>query len=305
MNVEEESSILLVGLSGTGKTNYLVALDIILDDQDQPNGLKHSEFAADRAYLQPLREQWLRGEELEHTNRQIEPQPHHLLVIHPMTGTRASFHIPDLAGETFDSQFVTRSMSKDFEKRVRAAKGVILFLHCNHESGHAIHEDPSFMDTHSSAESSCNKDQSYNGASEWQLEEASSQVKLVDLLQFIDDVRTGGDELPIAVVISAWDLVESSQDSLREELPAEPFKFIEKRWPLLDQYLRCNHQMFPFRAFGISARGGGQSEDEIERLTSIAHPPDRILVVDGCHRSSDITRPVRWILRLLDETKER
>lgn len=50
-----ESSILLVGLYGTGKTNFLVGLDIVLDEQTDPNGLVHSDHAVDRAYLQPLR----------------------------------------------------------------------------------------------------------------------------------------------------------------------------------------------------------------------------------------------------------
>jgi hypothetical protein len=79
-----ESSILLIGLYDTGKTNFLVGLDIVLDEQTDPNGLVHSDHAADRGYLQPLREQWLRGEELDHTSRQIAPPPHQLLVLHPV-----------------------------------------------------------------------------------------------------------------------------------------------------------------------------------------------------------------------------
>jgi signal recognition particle GTPase len=68
MSTPSESGILLVGLTGTGKTNFLVALDVVLDNQVDPNGLVHSDHADDRAYLEPLRGQWLRGEELEHTS---------------------------------------------------------------------------------------------------------------------------------------------------------------------------------------------------------------------------------------------
>ena len=87
MSTSSESAILLVGLSGSGKTHFLVGLDVILDNQNDPNGLVHSDHADDRAYIQPLREQWLRGEELDHTSRQAPPPPHQLLVYHPALTT--------------------------------------------------------------------------------------------------------------------------------------------------------------------------------------------------------------------------
>ena len=292
MNSLPGSEILLVGLTGTGKTNFLVGLDVVLDNQVDPNGLVHSDHAADRTYLEPLRGQWLRGEHLEHTSRQVPPPPHQLLVRHPASGTHATFHIPDLAGETFDSQFVTRSLPHEFGLRLQQATGLILFLHCDHEADHDLLEHPQFMDAESIAEVSSTTG---NLASDWLIELASKQVKIVDILQFVAELR----EVPlrVAVAISAWDLVEKTTGGL---FPKDPSLFFAKQWPLLVQYLENNCDTFPFRIFGVSARGGGTSSDEVERLTKFVNARDRVIIVDGDHRSSDLTRPVRWLLGLLD-----
>jgi hypothetical protein len=292
MSTPPKPGILLVGLTGTGKTNFLVGLDVVLDYQVDPNGLVHSDHADDRAYLEPLRGQWLRGEELEHTSRLAPPPPHQLLVRHPASGTHATFHIPDLAGESFDAQFITRSLPHEFGIRLQEATGIILFLHCGHQADHELLEHPLFVDPVPSS-----------GAlsivppkpDDWKIEQASKQVKLVDLLQFVAELR----ELPlrVAVAVSAWDHIDNH---VAELLPKTPSVFLAKQWPLLAQFLKCNSDVFPFRTFGVSARGGGTSPEEIERLVNIIQPQDRVILVDGDHRSNDLTRPVRWLLGLLD-----
>ena len=82
----------------------------------------------------------------------------------------------------------------------------------------------------------------------------------------------------------------------------QPARFFSTRWPLIDQFLQGNGDTFAYHVFGVSARGGGITPAEIARLTHFDHPPDRILVVDGANHSSDLTRPVRWILGLLEPT---
>lgn len=295
MSTSPESGILLVGLTGTGKTNFLVGLDVVLDNQVDPNGLVHSDHAADRAYLEPLRGQWLRGEHLEHTSRLAPPPPHQLLVRHPASGTHATFHIPDLAGETFDAQFTTRSLPQEIGLRIQRATGLILFLHCGDKADHDLLEHPQFMDTEATTEPSEVPSTTPAQSAEWSIEQASKQVKLVELLQFVASLREA--PLRVAVAISAWDLVAKAPTGF---VPKEPSLFLSKQWPLLAQYLESNRDEFPFRVFGVSARGGGTSAEEIERLVKLVHPRDRVIVVDGEHRSNDLTRPVRWLLGLLE-----
>jgi hypothetical protein len=295
MSTEPQSEILLVGLTGTGKTNFLVGLDVVLDNQNDPNGLVHSDHAADRAYLEPLRAQWMRGEHLKHTSRQAPPPPHQLLVNHPASGTQATFHIPDLAGETFDSHFINRSFSNEFGQSLRQATGLILFLHCSHEGGHELLEHSQFIDSEPLLAASKAVSDETAKVTEWSIEQAAKQVKLVDLLQFVAELRNT--PLRIAVAISAWDIVEMVKLS---DYPKQPSEFLAKQWPLLMQYLECNCDILPFRVFGVSARGGGTSAQEVERLTQFDQPQDRVILVDGDHRSNDLTRPVRWLLELLN-----
>ena len=298
MNTSPESTFFLLGLTGTGKTNYLVALDVVLNDQPDPDGLCHSELAPDRAYLQPLKEKWLRGEELEHTSRQQPPPPHQLIVKHLASEKTAGFHLPDLAGETFDSHFVTRSIPVDFCTRLQQAAGILLFIHSEDNADHDILQHPALMDGSPLPESS-----SPTTVEDWQIENASPQVKLVDLLQFITRMDLQRRPLKIAVIISAWDLVEKAiklAPSPSTRIPTDPANFLSVEWPLLTQFLYSHTNIFPFRVFGMSARGAGTSHDDIVHLTSFERPRDRLLVVDGSHRSKDITRPVRWLLGLLD-----
>lgn len=297
MSTHPESGILLVGLTGTGKTNFLVGLDVVLDNQTDTNGLVHSDHAADRTYLEPLRAKWMRGEQLAHTSRLAPPPPHQLLVRHPASGVHATFSIPDLAGETFDSQFVTRSFSHEFVLRIQRSVGMILFLHCAHEADHELLEHPQFMDAEAITKAGESPSTAPASSGDWSIEQSSKQVKLVDLLQFATELR----EFPlrVAVAISAWDQVENAPIGV---LPKDPALFVARQWPLLTQYLESNRDKLFSRVYGVSARGGGSSAEEIARLTKLKHPRERVIVVDGNHRSNDLTRPVRWLLGLLDAT---
>jgi hypothetical protein len=302
MKTSLDCTLHLVGLTGSGKTNFLVAFDVILDDPGDEHGLVHSELAADRAYVQPLKEEWLSGKIFERTNRQAPPPPHQLLVKHPATSTSIGFNLPDLAGETFEAHFVTRSVPHVLWEKLYKATGLLLFIHCDHNADHAILEHHFFIDnaTALNAEAALPPAESTD---DWKLEDACMQVKLVDLLQFIAEGGPREKPLRIAIIISAWDLVEKAQSigpATAAELPKSPELFLTRRWPLLSQFLQCHTDSFCFRTFGVSARGGGNSEEDIKRLTKIDRPSDRVVVVDGTHRSRDLTRPVRWLLGLLD-----
>jgi hypothetical protein len=296
-----DTTLHLIGLTGTGKTNFLVALDIILDHPCDENGLVHSGSADDRTYLAPLREAWLRGEVFERTNRLIPPPPHQLSVKHRPSGAQIGFNLPDLAGETIESFFVTRSIPQNLWERIKKADGLLLFLHCDHNADHAILEYPGFIEPEPLPQNAAQS--GADAEPEWELEDAAMQVKLVDLLQFIAESGPRKKPIRIAVIVSAWDLVEKAQrigPGAATELPKHPAKFLAHCWPLLHQFLESNEDIFCYRAFGASARGGGNTKAEIQRLTNIDQPSERVILVDDDHRSTDLSRPVRWLLGLLD-----
>lgn len=308
MSTTPDNTIVLLGLVSTGKTNFLVALDVVLDDQKDPDGLVHHEFAVDRTYLQGLKELWLLAKEFERTDRLQPPPPHPLIVRYPKNGAVTGFHLPDLAGETFDAQFETRSFTTEFASRIQNAGGLLLFIHSGHDADHTLLQSPIFMDPAPTSPPSVSTSATpapspaSEPVKEWTLKNASRQTKLVDLLQFISDLRTRKNPLRIAIALSAWDLVESAPAPARSELPQEPLRFLSARWPLLDQYLRAQKGLFDFRVYGVSARGGGNANADIDRLTNMARPIERISILDDTHRSRDLSRPVRWLLKIDDGT---
>ncbi len=291
MSTPNESTILMVGLADTGKTNFLVGLDVILDKPVDQDGLCHSNRADDRSYVQPLRRKWLLGEEIGHSSRQASKPTHQLILHHPASGSKATFSIPDHYGETFDSQFVTRSMQQDFASQLKHATGIVLFLHCKDQADNELLDHPTFVEPTPIIK----VPDEASDKNKWMIEFACKQVKVVDILQFVAEIRET--PLPVAVAISAWDLVEKAPASLT---PKTPSSFIAKQWPLLSQFLESNSKAFPFRVFGVSARGGGSTPDEIKRLTDLDDARERVIIVDGDHRSNDLSRPVRWLLGMLD-----
>ena len=298
MKSQSELPILLLGLQDSGKSNFILGLDVVLADLADPDGLVHSELAEDRSYVQPLREQWLKGEELPRTSAQMEPQLHQLIVKHPASGKRVSFHIPDQAGESFSAAFVSRSFSTAFYERLRVAQGLLVFIHANDNADHELHGEALYCEvTPTKVNPEVGNPPS---ALDFDPIVAAKQIKLVDLLQFVDEAREGCPALRVSVIVSAWDQVLNAPAGARSDMPLDPVLFVRKRWPLLRQFLESNSDRFVSQIYGVSARGGSGTAEDLDKMLAHTRPADRVVVVDGVHQSSDITRPVRWALGLLN-----
>ena len=130
---------------------------------------------------------------------------------------------------------------------------------------------------------------------DWSADLAPTQVKIVDLLQMLmsGDLYVG--ERRLALLISAWDQVEEE-----EQTPTEIFA---NKLPLLDQYLRSARDPWTWHVWGISAQGGVYEDPEkqetfpeTDKLRELERASDRIKVVDGNAISSDITKPLKWLI---------
>lgn len=306
----DKELLTFLGLTDSGKTHFLVALDVVLTKgrNKSEDRLEHHSTAADRSYLQPLRQKWMKGEDFGRTKRNDPPPPQELVTIHKRSGKVISLTLPDMPGEEFDAQFTTRTLSESFEEQIMESTGFLLFVHSEQDAAHTILENnPELMAFMGIAEGQeampAPSDQKVQEAVDgWQLEWASRQAKIVDLLQFLIAVR--GDQVPvkIAVMISAWDVVEKmagSSPAAAAEFPLDPAQFLKKRWSLLNQFLSSRDDLFEFEVFGVSARGGGKTPEEVKRLTeTISRPEDRVLLVRGDRRSNDLTLPIRWLVGL-------
>jgi hypothetical protein len=185
---------------------------------------------------------------------------------------------------------------------------LFVFVHAGQNADHEIIENSVFRELEDSKEMEGKPESATEAGCEsvadsrpdgWQLKDTPRQVKLVDLLQFMLEIGSDKVPLPVAVMISAWDLVEALPKGAENETPKVPSRFLAVQWPLLDQFLRSHPQRFRSRVFGVSGRGGSRKED----IVKADRARDRVILVDGSHRSTDISRPVQWLLGLLNSVE--
>jgi hypothetical protein len=281
---KEDFQVLIVGLPESGKTSFIQALDEILQNPATPEALRASGLAYDRTYLEKDKAKFRAGQKLDRTERNIQTAPPELWFEHEPSQSLGRIFLPDVSGEIYRDQWVERSWSTAYRKNLSTISGMLLFVRADVPASNTeiLGELLALVQCEAKPDP-------------WQSKKGSAQVQLVDVLQFIS---LNGDilrPLPVALLISAWDTVEKHE----EMLPQDPPGFLAQEWPLISQYLNCNKETFLTRIYGVSALGG--SDAELPQLCNIP-PQDRAKIVDGEHISNDLTRPIRWLLRL-DQAK--
>ena len=96
--------------------------------------------------------------------------------------------------------------------------------------------------------------------------------------------------LRVAVLLSAWDLVEAMS---RTETPE---RFLERRLPLLHQFLRANDLGLTARIYGVSAQGG-DLKTQHDELAAKVNPSERVRVVGPEASVHDLAAPLRFLVR--------
>lgn len=280
---------LLVGLPGTGKTTFLAALYHIVESADIDGSLVLEKLDFDTEYLNTIREQWLKCETIERTTGS-KKQVGRMFLRSPDGSLRAEVVIPDLLGETFDRQFEERKWTNDFSSLVASCNGLIVFIHPD-----KVVQARSILEANYVLGSETD-DGSDDPVPQWSLKDAATQIKMVDILQFILNEIPDGRLIPIAIVISAWDRVCDVMRVLGEPSPSE---WLGKHLPLLNQFLVSNFERLNYEVFGISAQGGDYKKDS-EKLHGEASRRIQVVTKMGDNRN-DISSPIKWIMSIVDQ----
>lgn len=278
------ANVLFIGLPGSGKTTFLAALWHVLNDRSSATSLRLARLSGDRTYLNQITKEWRECSQVPRTNLQTEQ----IVVLHLDGDGFGAFDlsIPDLAGEAFKQQLTDRRMSRHHDAFVQEATGVMLFLHPDVQKGAQL-------------TAACRLEAALGGTLEggslisspgattaWSPEVVPTQVKLVELLQFL--LERAQRKLRVAVVVSAWDLVD--------ELGA-PHEFVSRELPLIHQFLDANDDLVEHSVFGVSAQGGDITvESEKRTLLGLDDALKRIKVRQGQDTGQDITKPIAWLL---------
>lgn len=281
--MSDSTNLLFVGLPRSGKTTYLAALWHALEDQSSSTTLRLNHLSGDRTYLNLIVEAWRAYVPVPRTTQTDDTT----VVLHLAGESFGDFtlSVPDLGGEAFDQQIEHRKITAAHAALFREANGVLLFVHPDVRKGTQISEQEQMTasiggDTEAGNEA----DGPATVPVPWTVELLPTQAKLVELLQFL--LELADHRLRVAVVVSAWDLVEHLQQSPRD--------YVSRRMPLLRQFLVANDDVFDHAVFGVSAQGGELPDDK-SKLREL-DPLKRIRV---CHESAndhDITKPLAWLL---------
>ncbi len=279
------SELLILGLPDSGKSSFIQAVDEALKHAQDADDLCFDGLSEDRSYLNEGKLTFLAGDPLERTKLHKANTSVELLFAHRPSGKCGRLILPDEKGETFKNHWIDRRWEAQFEQRLENISGVLMFVHADAKARND--ERLGIL-----ARSFGKPDQE---VSPWSLGEASTQVQMVELLQFIAEHPRIQFPLRSAVLISAWDTVENAKDSPPIR-PQDPAIFLSREWPLLSQYLSTNPEAWTTKIFGVSAYGGvpGKLADEVVSLQ--AHERSK-LKLDAAN-FGPVTTPLKWMLRI-------
>ncbi len=288
MNIRGSKQI-SIGLPATGKTTFLAALWHIVDSGDVPGSLQLAHTHGDQGYLNRIAAKWGNGQKLSRTSPAEETVVAMRLVADD--GAITEVYFPDLDGESFTDQWVHRKCRRSYFEQADGASGILLFVHPDTvreplwiEQRNALAAAARADGTGNEAAVSGTTDEDLGKSKPWDARVAPTQVQLVELLQFLTQLPFHRRPRRVAVIISAWDTVQSVYD--------DPPRWLRERLPLLEQFLVANRELFPARVYGISAQGGELGNRDLLQIPA----SQRIIVAGPEARPHDITAPIRWLM---------
>lgn len=305
----DHNSVLLIGGSDAGKSNFLFRLWIAIDDGG--GTLVKDGLPSDLEYLRGGAEELLEGRFAGHTPKEV----HELVVIPVKSSGRATLPggimvVPDVAGEQVLSIYRNRQWSQAWEELISRRCACLLFVRAGSDEVVApldwatcFEKYGATVDAPGQMAEAFDVLDSVDGHKENEKAlQTPTQVVLTEWLQFLRRAFTavvGGFFRPrIGVVISAWDAVPTDQQ------PAGPVFYLKDNFPMLHQFIEANADRFDFQVFGLSIVNGDLTNDEQFKESYLrGRPQDFGLVVHSLDgefvESPDITLPVAWALRLL------
>jgi hypothetical protein len=277
--------ILFAGMPASGKSTYIAALRHLILANDVPCGLELVELASDNAHINRLERDWIQCQPIERTQTSSEAWVE-LTVRQVSNGQIKSLTVPDLRGEAFEQPAVMGSCASEIIELVEHAEGLMLFTNANKANDALLISDMSDILPLADASSTTQP-------KPFDARQMPEEVKIVEFLQLINRRPRRSKPRKLAIIASAWDVVDSSQSG-------DPEAWFAKNRTMLHQFLSHNPDLWSFRTYGVSAQGGSLPHDKA-RLTALAKASERIQVVGQGASQHDLAAPLLWLMEpLLD-----
>jgi Double-GTPase 1 len=289
--VNTGTAVVMMGLSGTGKSTYLAALWHAFETQGIPKHLTICTQPEDRTYLNKIKQEWLGAIPVSKTHE----EEHHtvqLSLTDADRNTSLQLSIPDLPGEAYRNAWANRELDARIHGLLTVADGILLFIGPNPH-------DPPLINTHRrqihqmALEASPERDSDavIGNAVPWDAKEhARTDTILTDLLQLALELRIFQTApLKVSVIVSAWD-----RQQIVNPNPAELF---QNQYRLLSRFISTNSHRLQSRVFGVSAQGCDyENPQERDRALNHIEPLHRVRVVENSSENHDLTQTLHWMM---------
>jgi hypothetical protein len=271
--------VAMIGMPSTGKSTYLAALYQTLSDPPPDVRARLARQPAQRAYLEELRQAWLRGEPVGRTR----PDSGELVELEILVSDQDEVRlaVPDIAGETFENILVKRQADALVANFVTDANGLLLFTHPDHQRPRVPIATLRRMQELVGEQPADGEDVDEKP---FDAKEVPGEVQLIDLLQWATRVRAQrSDTKPcrVALIVSAWDRAGNRA----------PADWITTKMPMLRRFLDSQKEHFATVVYGVCAQGGDYGQDDVAKQRP--HGRSYILTAEGL-RSDDLTAPLQW-----------
>ena len=325
---------MFMGLPNSGKSSFIGAFWHVIESGEIEDAYTVNVQPNDREYLNELRESFLGCKAPERTKTDFVKQID-LNIKDIITGNSATFTFPDLSGETFESQFEYRKITKEYLNDIADCESIMLFINPQFLKKPNLIADANAMLEGSttddilvgiakmpdSASVEANADPDTTQIDP--IKKTQTQIK-VENDEMIDSTKATKETVEwtpkmcqsqvilvdllqmvantlikpckISLVVSAWDLVIDIPEIV--EPRKTPKEWVRTNLPLLNQYLTANPETYIYKVFGISAQGAAYSKEKNgnKKLLSFAKQSERIKVQDGESVTNDITIAFKWLI---------
>ncbi|MBB5942853.1 hypothetical protein [Xanthomonas sp. 3307] len=271
----------IIGLPRSGKTTFLAALWHQLEAGEISTRLTLDKLVGDHSYLNDIATAWRGFQEVPRTSRGADAKVS-IHVRDTLTGNTVELYFPDLSGESYEDQFVARTCSTSYVDGFSEEGGILLFVTADKQQDGVTLLDlgPELV-----ADAAIDINVNAVAATAWSHKDVPVQVRLVDLLQFLQHRPFQRRQRKLAVCVSAWDLIDGG---------ITPETWLARELPLLNQFLLNNSESFEVRIYGVSAQGGDLAGN-LGDLIKVEVPSRRVLCLGPEGTKHDLTAPIIWM----------
>lgn len=278
--------IVAAGMPASGKSSFIGALTYVFNSNEIETALTLTKLSDDEGHLSSLEHAWVSVTEIERTKSKSERWS----TFHTRsrsTGAKIDLLVPDLRGELFEQPATIGRCQQELWESLLECDGLMLFTNANIATDDAMvdginHVLKAVLD---GQEEPVQKEAS-KGLTPFRPSDMPEEAKLVELLQAMLRFPIDKKVRRLAVIVSAWDVVQSAGTS--------PSDWLASDRPMLSQYVESNSAWWDARIYGVSALGGELPKDAAA-LRAYARPSERITLVGHDAAAHDLTEIVKWL----------